>query len=94
MQRVKQVETITGNGRVRLTDRTAAVNYVIRVFQEFDDEVPLLKNAKGRLNLPHGDVAHAMMDRDPIQLLLQDGRAAKILFIDLDGNFQVTGPIA
>ncbi len=94
MKRVRQTETILGSGRLRLSDRYAPVNYKINVFRHFDDDLPLLSEARGGLNLPHGDVAHAMMDQKPVELQLRDGRKAMILFEDMDGNFRVTGPIA
>jgi len=53
--RSEQVETSTGKGRVRLSDRYAPVNYVIRVFQEFAGETPTLKHASGSMDLPHGN---------------------------------------
>jgi hypothetical protein len=92
--RTEQVETITGRGRLRLSDRYASVNYVIRVFQDFVGDAPTIKHASGDLDLPHGDVARAMMDRKPVELELQDGRKANLLFTQLGGDFTVTGPIA
>ena len=99
--RTEQVETITGKGRVQLGDRYAKatgldpVNLVIRVFQDFaDDNTPTLKHASGSMDLPLGDVARAMMDQDPIEVDLEGGRKATILFTEIGGAFTVTGPIA
>jgi len=91
--RTEQIETLFGNGLVRLSDRYAPVRYVIRVFQEFAGSVPTLKSATGGMNLPAGDVARAMMDQKPVELELEDGRKAMILFTELDGVFTVTGPL-
>jgi len=35
-----------------------------------------------------------MMDRKRIELELEDGRKANVLFTELGGDFTVTGPIA
>jgi hypothetical protein len=93
MKRVRQTETILGSGRVQLRDRYVPVNFRINVFQHFDDDLPLLPEARGGLNLPYGDVAYAMMDQKPVELQMGDGRKAMILFEDTEGNFRVTGPI-
>lgn len=92
--RTEQVETLSGRGRLRLSDRYASVNYVIRVFQDFAGETPTLRHASGDMDLPHGDVAQAMMDRKPVELELEDGRRTNLLFTQLRGDFTVTGPIA
>jgi hypothetical protein len=46
------------------------------------------------MDLPLGDVARAMMDQDPIEVDLEGGRKATILFTEIGGAFTVTGPIA
>ena len=91
--RTEQIETLTGKGRLRLSNRYAMVDYVIRVSQEFVGTTPTLKSATGGLNLPHNDVLFAMMDQKPLDLELHDGRNASILFTAANGNFTVTGPI-
>jgi hypothetical protein len=92
--RTERIETISGKGRLRLSDRYTEVDCVIRVFQEFSGDIPTLRSATGGLKLPHGDVAFAMLDQKPLELELQDGRKTTILFTEVDGSFQVTGQIA
>ena len=66
----------------------------MRVYQDFQGEVPTLKRADGKFeNLLHGDAAFVMMGRQPIDLVLDDGRHAMIILKDLQGYFVVTGPI-
>jgi len=88
------IETISGRGRLNLSDRLVELDFVIRVFQEYVEGIPTLRSASGGLKLPHGDVAFAMLDRKPLKLELQEGRSANILFTEVDGTFVVTGPIA
>jgi hypothetical protein len=82
--------------QVQLSDRYASVTLVIRVFQDFASNTPTLKHANGHIDLPLGDVARTMMAQapDPIEVELEDGRKAKILFTEIGGDFTVTGPIA
>jgi hypothetical protein len=93
-QRTEQVETIIGKGQLRLTNRYAQVDYDIRVFQEFDGDVPTIKSARGNVNLSNLDATFAMIGKQPMELELQDGRKAQILLTDTHGTIQVTGPIA
>ena len=90
MKQIRQSETILGSGRLRLSDRYVQVNYRVSVFQHFDDDLLLLPEARGGLDLPHGDAAYALMDQKPVELQLSDGRKAMILFEDMEGNFRVT----
>ena len=92
---VKQIETLTGTGRLQLSDRYVSVKYVIRVFQDYVRGTPTLKSATGGLsNLKQGDAAFAIMDMGKtLDLELEDGRHAEIIITDMQGSFQVAGPI-
>jgi hypothetical protein len=92
--RKERIETISGKGRLKLSHRYADVDYVIRIFQEFNGGAPTLRSATGGVKLPGGDVAFAMLERRPLELELQDGRRTTVLFTELDGSFQIAGPIA
>jgi hypothetical protein len=94
MRRNRQIEMLNGQGRVLLGDKSVPANYVIRVFQEFDGNLPTLKIASGNLDLPDALLASAMTDRKSVELELQDGRKAKIILTNSDGSFQVSGSIA
>jgi hypothetical protein len=41
-----------------------------------------------------GDIAHAMLPPTALDLELQDARHAQVILKNLDGDFDVTGPIA
>jgi hypothetical protein len=92
MMQTERLEVISGRGR--LGSRYAGLEYVIRVFQEFSENAPTRQYACGGLKLPQGDVAFAMLDDEPLELELEDGRMTRVLFKDLDGSFDVCGPIA
>lgn len=95
-KRVERVERIRGNGR--LTEAGGyihRVSYVIDVYQEYAESVPTLRFATGHLTgMTAGDFAHAMLPGTALDLELQDTRHAQVLLKNLDGDFEVTGPIA
>lgn len=92
---VKHIETLTGTGRLELSDRYVSVQYVIRVFQEYAHGTPTLKSATGGFaNLKQGDAAFAIMDvGKALDLELEDGRHAEVIITDMQGSFHVAGPI-
>jgi hypothetical protein len=66
------------------------VDYVIRIFQDFDGDEPTLKSARGGVKGDLGNTADEAMAQPPLELKLQDGRKVRVLFTEPDGTFQVT----
>jgi hypothetical protein len=65
------------------------------VYQKYAESVPTFRFAKGHLTgMKAGDLAHAMLPLAAFDLELQDARHAQVLLKNLDGDFDVTGPIA
>ena len=90
----KRIELFSGTCQLRLSDRVLDLRCALRVFQDYAGETPTLKRAVGRLEgIPGGGTAFAMMESKPLELTLEDGRRAEILFTDLQGNFTVTSPL-
>jgi len=94
-RRTELIETARGTGQLRLSDSYTPVEYTIRIYQEYDGEVPTLKSANGGLgNLPQG-TAYSMINlRKPVELELEDGRRANVILTGIDGKFTVTGPVS
>lgn len=93
--RTEHVETLQGQGQLILPDRVGPVGYSIRVIQNYRNGAPMLKEAAGRLEgLDRDDIVFSVLAGQPLELVLEDGRRAKILLAGLDGDFEVTGPFA
>ena len=76
-------ETLRGQGILILPDGGRPVDYVI------------IQQTAGRLaGVEHEDIVFAVLAAQPLELVLEDGRSAKIMLAGLEGNFEVTGPIA
>ena len=54
----------------------------------------LLQTGRGSLaGFEKGDVVFAVLAGQPLELVLEDGRCAKIILAGLHGDFEVIGPI-
>ena len=90
--RTEHIETLRGRGFLVEDRRTRRVPYLIRVFQEYVDDVPTVRTATGRLRgVGQGDAALAMLSVEPLELKLENGQSAKVLLENLHGDFIVTG---
>jgi len=93
--RVERIERIRGKGRLTGGGHIYIVDYVIDVHQKYAESVPTLRFAKGHLTgMKAGDLVHAISLRTALDLELQDARHAQVLLNNLDGDFDMTGPIA
>ena len=71
-------ETLLGRGTLTLPDRTYVVEYEV------------INGARGRLTgLSPGDIALAVVQNEPVRLILEDGRSAKIFVENNFGDFRV-----
>ena len=92
---VERIERIRGKGRLTGGTHVYSVGYAIDVYQKYDESVPRFRFAKGHLTgMKAGDLAHAMLPLTALDLELQDARHAQVILKNLDGDFDVTGPIA
>jgi hypothetical protein len=92
--RTEHVETLQGRGTLILPDNTCAVEYLVRIFQNYSDDTPGLKQAAGSLaGFEKGDVVFTVLAGQPLELVLADGRCARIILAGLEGDFEVIGPI-
>jgi hypothetical protein len=92
---VERIERIRGKGRLIGGKHVYSVGYAIDVYQKYAESVPTFRFAKGHLTgMKAGDLAHAMLPLAALDLELQDARHAQVLLKNLDGDFDVTGPIA
>lgn len=83
MSRQPEQETLQGQGILILPDGSRPVDYVI------------VKQAVGRLaGFEHEDIVFAVLAAQAVELVLEDGRRAKIMLAGLEGDFEVTGPIS
>ena len=93
--RTEHVETLQGRGTLVLPDTTCAVEYLVRVFRNSSHDTPSLQQAAGSLaGFEKGDIVFAVLAGQPLELVLADGRCAKIILAGLEGDFEVIGPIA
>jgi hypothetical protein len=95
--RIEHVELISGEGRISSGGNIYSVGYVIDVYQKFNESIPLLKSATGRLTAKPGELVSGElvlgMLGTALDLELQDGRHARIFLKNLDGDFDVAGSI-
>jgi hypothetical protein len=91
---VERIERIRGKGRLIGGNHVYSVGYAIDVYQTYAESVPTFRFAKGHLTaMKVGDLAHEM-PLAALDLELQDARHAQVLLTNLEGDFDVTGPIA
>jgi hypothetical protein len=64
------------------------------IFQNNSHDTRTLQQAAGRLaGFEKGDVVFAVLAGQPVDLVLADGRCAKIILEGLEGDSEVIGPI-
>ena len=86
--RTERVETYVGACRLSLSNRLAGLRCVLRVYQDFLGDTPTLRHADGGFgSLSNGDAAFAMLQCQPLELELEDGRKWSISITDLQGSF-------
>jgi hypothetical protein len=91
--RVERVERIRGNGRLTGGGYVYVVGYAIDVYQKYAGSVPTLRFATGHFTgMKVSDLVAIL--RMSLDLELQDTRHAQVFLKSLDGDFDVTGPIA
>jgi len=89
----KVIARYRGQGKLILENNEAAtVKYSFEEFQEFDGEVPTLRDRRGRVSHAAGHPDwHPMLSLHPLTLVLTDGRKLKVILRNLQGDFQGTG---
>jgi hypothetical protein len=87
-KRTERIETYVGACKLGPSNRLTGLRCVLRIYQDFLGETPVLKRADGGFeNLPNGDAGFAMMGRQPLELDLEDGRRWTVFITDLQGSF-------
>jgi hypothetical protein len=97
----RELEVLSGTGRLRLSDRHVAVEYYLRITRTSVPDVPsgfgTTMSSSGKLEvseeLSRRDLTTALTARKPLQLELDDGRKVMIRLTDLVGGFDVIGPV-
>jgi hypothetical protein len=91
MTRTERVGTFFGACKLRLSDQQTTLLCSLQTHQDYHGDVPTLQHVDGKFeNLLYGDAAIAMIERKPLELILEDGRQVMILVTSLQGHFVVT----
>jgi|SRR5215813_7517602 len=91
---VERIERIRGKGRLTGGCHIYSVGYAIDVYQKYTESVPTVRFAKGHFTgMKAGDLAHAMLPLTALDLELEDARHVQVRLKNMDGDFDVTGPI-
>ena len=93
-RRRERIETFEGRCNLRLPNRVASLRCVLRIWQNFLDATPLLREVDGGfVGLPKGDTLFALLERKPLYLDLEDGRKWTVFITDTQGSF-VAQPVS
>lgn len=92
----KLIKTHAGAGKLIFEESqpAAEVIYSIGEFQEYDEDVPTVRNTRGRIShaVGHPHWNHMMtLFPGPFTLVLTDGRKLKVLMENLEGSVKGTG---
>ena len=90
----EKVETLLGRGTLILPDCTCAVDYLVRISPGGSGGTQDIPQAVGTLTgFEIEDVVFPVLARQPLELVLADGRRARIILAGLEGGFEVIGPM-